>query len=39
MVLAWMAVVAVPVLSEYAALRRTVFLDEQLIQVYGLQPV
>jgi hypothetical protein len=39
MVLLWMTATAVPVWREYATLRRIVQLDEQLVQVYGLQPV
>jgi hypothetical protein len=39
MIMAWCAVAAVPVFSEYASLKRIMYLDEQLMQVYGLQPV
>jgi hypothetical protein len=39
MVLLWMTASAIPVWREYATLRRIVQLDEQLVQVYGLQPV
>lgn len=39
MVMMWCAVTAVPVFSEYASLKRIIYLDEQLMQVYGLQPV
>jgi hypothetical protein len=39
MVLLWMTASAIPVWREYATLQRIVQLDEQLVQVYGLQPV
>jgi hypothetical protein len=39
MVLTWGAITAVPVLSEFNKLRRLLYLDEQMVQVYGLQPV
>lgn len=38
-VVLWFAVISLPVFSEYATLQRIVRLDEQLVQVYGLQPV
>ena len=38
MVLLWIAIIAFPILSEYASLKHVLFLEEQLLQVYGLQP-
>lgn len=35
----WGTVTAIPVLSEYSSLQRILYLDEQLVQVYGFQPV
>ena len=38
MVLVWGLIVAFPILSEYASLKHVLYLEEQLLQVYGLQP-
>jgi hypothetical protein len=39
MIVVWCAIVAVPILSEYASLKNIFYLEEQFMQVYGLQPV
>jgi hypothetical protein len=38
MVLLWSMIIAFPILSEYASLKHVLYLEEQLLQVYGLQP-
>jgi hypothetical protein len=39
MIVVWCTIVAVPILSEYASLKNIFYLEEQFMQVYGLQPV
>jgi hypothetical protein len=39
MVIVWFALVSIPILSEYSSLQHVLYLEKQLIHVYGLQPV
>jgi hypothetical protein len=39
MVVAWVALISIPILSEYSSLQHIFYLEKQLIHVYGLQPV
>jgi len=35
----WLVICGIPVLSDFAKLRNLVYMDEKLVQVYGLQPI
>lgn len=35
----WIALCGIPILSDFARLKNLVYMDEKLVQVYGMQPV